>query len=154
MTGVPSDLPDAVAARAVERNVRIATAESLTCGLVVGTLGRGRDASAWLLGSVVAYDASVKQRVLEVSPGPVVSARCAEEMAAGAARLFGADITVSTTGVGGPDSSEGRAPGTVYLGWWRHGEIGSEEHRFDGGPDAVLESTIEYAQRLLMRLIG
>jgi PncC family amidohydrolase len=47
-------------------------------------------------------------------PGPV-SEECAREMAAGARRVFGADLGVSLTGAAGPDPHGGTAPGVVWV---------------------------------------
>lgn len=134
-----------------ERDLTVAVAESLTCGLLVSALGAADDASEWLRGGVVAYSTAVKQKVLGVSPGPVVSARCAEEMAAGVAARLDADAAVATTGVGGPDGEEGRDPGTVYIGWWVRGRAGSKLYRFDGTPEEVLEATVAAALTDLLR---
>ena len=46
-------------------------------------------------------------------PG-MVSEACAREMAAGALRLFGADVAVALTGAAGPDPHDGAEPGTVF----------------------------------------
>ena len=71
---------------------------------------------------VVAYDEQVKFDVLGVEPGPLVSTRCAEQMAAGAARLLQADAVIALTGVGGPEPDEGKPPGTAVMaarGCWQ-----------------------------------
>lgn len=77
-------------------------------------------ASASFAGSVVAYTAAAKRDVLGVSPETiardgVVSEACALEMAAGARRVFGADVGLSTTGVAGPAPHDGHDPGTVWV---------------------------------------
>ena len=145
-----SALVQQIARVAKGADLTVAVAESLTCGLVASRLGEGQDASEWFAGGVVAYSVHVKQSVLGVTPGPVVSARCAEEMATGAAGVAAADIAISTTGVGGPDPAEGQAAGTVHLGWAWQGESGSELHRFDGDPSAVLDQTVAAALTLLL----
>lgn len=147
----PAELAQEVARRADGNDVTVAVAESLTCGRVVSELGRGEAASHWLKGGVVAYATDVKRRVLGVSDGPVVTARCAEEMAAGVARVLGADIGIATTGVGGPGADEGRPAGTVYIGWARGGEVGSELHHFEGEPTDVVEKTVTAALSLLLQ---
>jgi len=143
---------DAIAGSLRERGLIVGVAESLTCGLLAAALGKGPHARDWLAGGVVAYTPEVKQAVLGVSRGPVVTARCAEEMARGAASVLGADIAVSTTGVGGPEPEEGHPSGTVYIGWSRHDRAGSERHRFDGPPEAVLDQTVGAALGVLLRL--
>jgi nicotinamide-nucleotide amidase len=104
-----------------ERGLRLACAESLTGGGVAARLTRPPGASASFLGSAVVYTAEEKQRVLGVSretiEGPgVVSEACARELAAGARRLFGADVAVSFTGAAGPEPHAGAEPGTVWIG--------------------------------------
>jgi nicotinamide-nucleotide amidase len=146
-----ANLAEKVARCASDRDLTVAVAESLTSGLLVSALGAAEDASEWLRGGVVAYATAVKQKVLAVSPGPVVSARCAEEMAAGVAAQLDADAAVATTGVGGPDSEEGREPGTVYIGWWVRGRAGSRQYSFAGTPEAVLEATVAAALTDLLR---
>jgi len=53
---------------------------------------------------------------LGVSDGPVVSERAALEMAAGAARIFDAEVGLSLTGVAGPDEQDGQPVGTIWIG--------------------------------------
>jgi PncC family amidohydrolase len=73
-------------------------------------------ASAWLRGSVVAYDTAVKRELLGVGDGPAVSEETAREMAAGARRVLGSDVGLAVTGVAGPTPQDGVAVGTVWCG--------------------------------------
>jgi len=97
----------------------LACAESLTGGGLSARVTSIPGASGYFLGSVVAYTAEVKRSVLGVSAdtlaehGPV-SRACAEEMAAGARQLFGADLALSLTGVAGPTEHGGAEPGQVW----------------------------------------
>ncbi len=98
----------------------IATAESVTGGLVAARLTDIAGASAVFRGSVVAYTAEVKQRLLSVpvemiSEHGVVSEPVAEAMALGVAHLLGADVAVGLTGSAGPDPLE-QDVGTVVIG--------------------------------------
>ena len=104
-----------------ERSATIATAESLTGGRLAAAFTAMPGASRTYVGGVVAYAASMKQDVLDVSPAlvashGVVSSECALAMARGVVGLTGATYAVSTTGVAGPDPQEGHAPGTVHVG--------------------------------------
>jgi nicotinamide-nucleotide amidase len=99
----------------------IACAESLTGGSLSARLARAPGASDYLVGSAVCYDVGAKRSLLGVSAetiaGPgIVSRECAAEMAAGARKLFGADIVVSLTGAAGPEPHDGAPPGTVWVG--------------------------------------
>lgn len=64
-------------------NVTIAVAESLTGGQLSSALAAVPEATDWFRGGLVAYAPEVKFDALGVTPGPVVTARCAEEMATG-----------------------------------------------------------------------
>jgi PncC family amidohydrolase len=103
------------------RGETVATAESLTGGLLGGLLTATSGSSETYRGGVVSYATDLKQQLLGVSDEVVrehgvVSAECAEQMAAGARRLLASDWALSTTGVAGPNRQEGKPPGTVYLG--------------------------------------
>jgi nicotinamide-nucleotide amidase len=103
-----------------DRGWTLATAESLTGGLVTAALTDVPGASAVVRGGVVSYAAEVKQDVLGVPEELVdrygtVSRECAVAMAEGVRTLMGADWGLSTTGVAGPDPSEGHPVGTVHV---------------------------------------
>jgi nicotinamide-nucleotide amidase len=98
-----------------ERGLTLATAESVTGGLVAARLTAVPGASDVFRGGVVAYASDVKFEVLGVSRGPVVRDEAAIEMAEGVCRLLGADCAVALTGVAGPTEQEGVPVGTVFL---------------------------------------
>jgi nicotinamide-nucleotide amidase len=106
----------AVGALLAERGLTLALAESVTGGLVASRLVNVPGASAWLRGSVVAYDTAVKRDLLGVGDGPAVSEGTAREMAAGARRVLGSDVGLAVTGVAGPTPQDGVAVGTVWCG--------------------------------------
>jgi nicotinamide-nucleotide amidase len=102
------------------KELTLACAESLTGGHVGARLTGPPGASSSFVGSAVVYAERAKAQVLHVSPetldGPgVVSEQCAREMAAGARRLFGADVALAFTGAAGPEPHGGKPPGTVWL---------------------------------------
>ncbi len=136
-----TDRVERIAELAADQGVRVVTSESLTSGTVAKTLGAGPNASEWFAGGIVAYQEPVKFNVLEVDEGPVVTARCAEQMARGALRLLQADVAVSCTGVGGPDPSEGKPAGTVFVAVATSDDVVVKELALDGGPDEVLDQT-------------
>jgi nicotinamide-nucleotide amidase len=104
-----------------ERKQTLATAESLTGGLVGGRITTVAGASDYYLGGVVSYATEAKAGLLEVDRdllaehGPV-SEPVAAAMAAGARRAFGADLGLATTGVAGPAEQAGQPVGTLCLG--------------------------------------
>ncbi|WP_288967632.1 CinA family protein [uncultured Microbacterium sp.] len=135
---------------AAARGLRIAVAESLTSGMLAHTIGAGEGASEWFAGGIVAYMTAVKERVLGLTPGTdPCSAACAEQLAVGARRLFDADLTVSTTGVGGPDAQGGHPAGTVFLGWATAEDQGHRRLALVGDPEEILAATVDAAVGLL-----
>ncbi|WP_235507802.1 CinA family protein [Agromyces sp. Root1464] len=140
--------------RAMSSASTVAVAESLTGGAIDAALAATDDASDWFAGGVVAYSSRVKFDVLGVTPGPVVTAKCAVEMALGVRRLLGAGIAVSATGAGGPDPVEGNPPGTVFIAASVGDRTVVEEFRFAGDPADVVDATVENAFRLLDEVLA
>jgi nicotinamide-nucleotide amidase len=100
----------------VARSLTLAVAESVTGGLVSSRLVNVPGASAWYRGALVSYASDVKFDLLRVTPGPVVSATAVQEMADGVRHLLGSDVGLAISGVAGPESQDGQAPGTVFVG--------------------------------------
>lgn len=147
------DRVEEISRLAGERGVTVVTSESLTSGTVAKTLGAGPNASGWFRGGIVAYQEPVKFDVLGVPEGPVVTPECAEQMARGARVLLGADVAVSATGVGGPDPSEGKPPGTVFVAVATPDDVTVRELSLDGGPDQVLDGTVTRCLMLLEEIL-
>jgi len=148
-----AELAERIAELALGRHLTVAVAESLTSGSLASRLGAATDASTWFAGGVVAYAAEVKFKVLDVDPGPVVTARCAAQMATGVARLTGADFAVALTGVGGPDPDEGHPAGTVFLAVSSGTDENVEKRQFEGDPpEVVAQATVAGLEMLLTAL--
>lgn len=97
----------------LERGLTVSVAESVTGGYVAGRLCAVPGASEVFVGGVVAYQPEIKQRLLGVPEGPVVTEQAAVAMAEGIREVMRADIGLATTGVAGPEESEGLPVGTV-----------------------------------------
>lgn len=97
----------------------LATAESLTCGRVQAAIGAISGSSEYFLGGITAYSLDQKVKHLGVDRRTArrvnsVSATVAEQMAAGACRLFGTDVAVATTGYAELAKAEGVAEPFAY----------------------------------------
>jgi nicotinamide-nucleotide amidase len=120
--GTDDETLEAVVGRLLrERGRTLATAESLTGGLLGGRITGIGGSSDYYLGGVVAYATDAKAAQLGVDPalletdGPV-SEPVAAAMAAGVRATFGADYGLAVTGVAGPTEQSGRRVGTLCLG--------------------------------------
>jgi nicotinamide-nucleotide amidase len=115
-------LAEQLATTCLAADLRVATAESCTGGLVGHALTEVAGSSAWFRGGVIAYSNEAKAQVLGV-PGETlerhgaVSAQTAVAMAEGARRLLGSDLAVSVTGIAGPaGGSDAKPVGLTYVG--------------------------------------
>ncbi len=133
------------------RGLTLATAESVTGGLVGGRLTAVPGASDVFRGAVVSYASDVKHELLEVPDGPVVSEEAAAAMARSVRTLLGADFGLSLTGVAGPNRQDGQPPGTLWVGV--AGEFGVETHlvRLPGQRQQMREFSVITALDLLRR---
>src|SRR4051794_27308993 len=123
-------------------------------GAVSSALAAGPEAANWYAGALVAYSPEVKYDVLGVTPGPLICERCALEMADGATRVLAADVAVSTTGVGGPESEEGHPPGTVFVGITMREDARAHRLQIDGDPAEVVEVSTEQTLGILLDASG
>ncbi|HET7303904.1 MAG TPA: CinA family protein [Segeticoccus sp.] len=114
------ELADQLVSQLSERDETVATAESLTGGLVCAHLVDVPGASAALRGGIVAYDTSIKASLLGVGQALLdergaVDPDVAESMGAGVRERMGATYGLATTGVAGPEPQDGKPVGTVYV---------------------------------------
>ena len=103
-----------------QRHLTISVAESLTGGLVAASLTQIPGASAVFKGGIIAYRDETKEQVLKVDPALIIkftsiSDPVAQSMATNIREIMNTDIGIATTGVAGPDKSEGFAPGIVFV---------------------------------------
>jgi nicotinamide-nucleotide amidase len=120
VAAVDHGLEEAVVGDLVRQGATVATAESLTGGLLCGALVSVPGASAVVRGGVVAYATDLKALLAGVPAtvldrhGPVAAdtaAAMAEEVRNRCAATFG----VATTGVAGPEPQDGHSPGTFHV---------------------------------------
>ena len=150
---------DELASRVIEifreKGLSLALAESCTGGMIAETITNVAGASDIFYGSAVTYVNSAKEHILGVAHETLekhgaVSSECAEEMACGARRVYGADVAMSVTGIAGPGGgSEGKPVGTVWFGLATKDGAETFRRRFDGDRAAVRRQTVEEVLRRL-----
>jgi nicotinamide-nucleotide amidase len=165
---VTAEVPGAAAVVSLlqELSLTVATAESLTGGLVCAALTSVAGSSAVVRGGVIAYAAPVKHELLGVDAdlldrvGAVHPEVC-EAMARGAGRLLHADVGLATTGVAGPEPHGGQEPGTVYIAValtagtdGGQGPATVRKLQLDGDRDDVRRATVTAVLSLLTGLLS
>ena len=120
----------------------IATAESLTGGLLASTLVNPAGASRVIVGGAITYQTDVKATILGV-PDALLAERGAVDpevalaMARGARAKFGATTGIATTGVAGPESQDGVSVGKVFIALVNNREETVSGFDFDGDRDSI-----------------
>lgn len=115
-------IEEAVVELLKKNNLKVATAESCTGGLISKRIVDVPGASSVFDCGIVSYSNDIKQKVLGVSTDDLqkygaVSEQVAKQMAQGALKVSGADIAVSVTGIAGPDNEGTLKPaGLIYIG--------------------------------------
>ncbi|HXT89507.1 MAG TPA: nicotinamide-nucleotide amidohydrolase family protein [Trebonia sp.] len=133
----------------------VATAESLTGGLVAAALTDIPGSSNAFRGCVVAYATELKAQLLGVDVGMLkrygpVYAPVAAAMAEGVRNRLGATIGVSTTGVAGPGPADGQPAGTVHVAVSLAGDTVVRTMALQGNRDEVRRLTVERVLGLLL----
>lgn len=115
---------EALAGRLLKQQGKtIATAESCTGGRLAAALNAQSGSSAYYMGSVVAYDNSIKEQVLGVRHDTLlqhgaVSEQTVLQMANGVRILMHTDYAIATSGIAGPTGGTIDKPvGTVWIAW-------------------------------------
>lgn len=140
----------AVVALLVAAGQTVATAESLTAGLVTATLTTVPGSSAAVRGGLVVYATDLKTSLAGV-PSDLLARHGAVHpdvaiaLAEGARTVCAADWGIGLTGVAGPDPQDGVPPGRVYLGL--SGPLGTTCHTLDltGDREAVRAASVAAA---------
>lgn len=144
----------------LEKNeLTISTAESCTGGLLAGRLINVPGVSDVYKEGFITYTNKAKRKTLGVNKSTLkkygaVSEQTAKEMALGAALAADTDISISVTGIAGPDGGTNEKPvGLVYVGVCIKDIVHVEEFRFSGDRANVREQTVISALGLLRKCI-
>jgi len=141
-------------ARLLDRGETVATAESLTAGLVCATLTEVPGASAVVRGGLIVYATDLKAELAGVDRALLdehgaVHPEVAAQLADGARDRCAAYWGLGLTGVAGPDPQDGVVPGTVHIGVAGPGVRDVRTHWFDGDRAAVRTESVRAAFQLL-----
>ena len=141
------------------RGWTLATAESLTGGLLSATIVDVPGASRVLRGAVVAYATDVKESVLGVDGGLLaahgaVHPEVARQMAERVRDVLRAAVGVAPAGVAGPGPPVGPAPGAVCVGAGGAGGTEVRELHLAGDRAAVRAGSVAAEVGLARAALG
>ena len=155
------DLARRVVARAAQRGLMIATAESCTGGLVAAAITGVAGSSAVLDRGFVTYSYPAKMGMLGVEALTLeahgaVSRAVALEMAKGAVAQSEAQVSVAITGIAGPGGgTEDKPVGLVHFAARGPEGVVHVERRFgDIGREAVRLASVRQALEMLLERLG
>jgi nicotinamide-nucleotide amidase len=142
------------------KKLTIATAESCTGGLLAATLTEISGSSDVFERGFVTYSNDAKQEMLNVPPKTLsvhgaVSRETAQAMAAGALAHAPVDLTVSVTGIAGPQGAvTGKPVGLVhFVAASRGGQLVHREHNYgDIGRVQVRHASVKQALAMLREI--
>lgn len=139
----------------IDNELRLATAESCTAGLIFSELARVPGSGQSIDCGLGVYSPQAKNRYLGVSYETIEryglsSEAVAGEMATGALENNGADVALANTGIAGPGPGDDDTPiGTVCFAWAFRGNgdhyLYYETRRFDGERNEVRLAAAHYA---------
>ena len=142
-----------------EHHVSLATAESLTGGLIGAAITAIPGSSDVFIGGITSYANEAKCNVLEVQPRIIddfgaVSEQCALQMAEGARTRLDSDVALSVTGIAGPGGAvPGKPVGTVWMGVSTAERTYAKHFAFDGDRESIRRQTVEEALRAFLEVI-
>ena len=143
----------------IEKNYKIATAESCTGGMLASKIVNVPMASKVLDESVVTYANEAKVKYCKVSQKSiekygVVSEPVAGEMSKGIAESAGANVGVGISGIAGPTGgTETKPVGMVCFGFCINGEVQTFTKYFKGSRTKVRKQSTNYAINKLLEIL-
>lgn len=138
----------------------LATAESCTGGWVSEVVTSQAGSSAWFDRGFITYSNLAKQELLSVKENTLsqygaVSEQTAREMAVGALKASQAHVSLSVTGIAGPDGGSVEKPvGTVWFAWASINKNSYAECQlFIGNRTAIRQQAVNFALRGLLQYL-
>ena len=143
----------------IDKNLTISTAESCTGGLLAYCITRNKNASKIYKGGYITYSNELKIRELKVKKITLknfgaVSKATAKEMVNGLYIKSKTNISVSTTGIAGPDGGSKNKPvGLIYIGFSINGKVNIFKKNFKGSRLQIQKKCVDFIFKYLNKLI-
>lgn len=137
----------------------LGTAESCTGGYLAHLITSVPKCSNYFKGSVVAYNNTVKENILNVHRAEIeqygaVSQSVVEQMAEGALKKLNVDYALATSGIAGPDGGTDNKPvGTIWIALASSEKIVSRKFSFGKDRITNIQLTANAALGMLRQLL-
>ena len=154
-----NNLEQIIANKFKELGKTLAVAESCSGGKISAQFTQNPGASKFFKGGVIAYNTSIKEKMLGIDSSviekhSVVSEEVAELMAIGVKNIFNSDYAIATTGNAGPLKGESDADiGTVFIAIATPLKIYTQKYCFGNNRNRVLIKTLNMSMTLLQKEI-
>ncbi len=155
----PGKLIAQLAALLLEKQLKIATVESCTGGLIAKSLTDLAGSSDWFERGFVTYSNAAKTEMTGVPESVIseygaVSEAVASSMATGALRHSAADCSIAVTGVAGPAGGSPDKPvGTVWIAVAGNGQTLTQKYLFAGDREAIRQASMLQAIQNLLQIL-
>jgi len=140
----------------IKKNFTLSVAESCTGGMLGSAITSVPGSGRYFLGGVVTYSNESKEEIIKVPEqimvkNGAVSEESATHMAAGVRSLFGSDVSISITGIAGPDGGTDAKPvGLVWIGISTKDRAFAKKFNFKGNREDVRKSAVNASMKLLI----
>lgn len=140
-------------------SLMLGTAESCTGGAIASLITTVAGSSAYFAGSVVAYQNSIKNKVLGVNEADLqlqgaVSEPVVKQMVSGALEVLGCDVSIAVSGIAGPGGGTKEKPvGTVWIAVGNKDNIQAVKHQFSLNREYNIKRTVNAALMMLHQFI-
>ena len=154
-----NNLEQIIANKFKELGKTLAVAESCSGGKISAQFTQNPGASKFFKGGVIAYNTSIKEKMLGIDSSviekhSVVSEEVAELMAIGVKNIFNSDYAIATTGNAGPLKGESDADiGTVFIAIATPSKVYTQKYSFGNNRNRVLIKTLNMSMTLLQKEI-
>jgi len=138
----------------IAKNLKVATAESVTAGLISHRLTKVAGSSQYFVGGYVCYHNLAKVQQLGIAAKLInekgsVSAEVTREMAIEAKRRLNADIAIAVTGFAGPSKVITERAGLVYICIASKRGENTHQFLFEGDRESIRDQAASAALGLL-----
>ena len=154
-----NNLEQIIANKFKELGKTLAVAESCSGGKISAQFTQNPGASKFFKGGVIAYNTSIKEKMLGIDSSviekhSVVSEEVAELMAIGVKNIFNSDYAIATTGNAGPLKGESDADiGTVFIAIATPLKVYTQKYSFGNNRNRVLIKTLNMSLTMLQKEI-